>query len=344
MKFGLETSRQNCIKVEVGRWLSCSALYFLFFRPERVASECDDASLFPSMLALLLTIVCGSIFMLSIKWVQVRNREDEITVGAINYIVAAVTIAYWYFTNPSQSDPVMAAWCGASMGLCYFIAYFFVIAAIRWVGAASSTAVAVLSILLPIFCGIFIWDENPNAFQIVGIALALISLALISHKENTQTSERPWFTPLVLLIFFLLAGFSRLAQEAFKHESTLDQRPTFLFAAFALAAVPSVLLLIYRGKIPSLSEWGCGMVMGLANMLQTHFILKALQQFDGFVVFPAVSAGQLIFTCLVATQWLNEKLTVRTYWGIGLASIALILLNWMVGVEESAVSSQLSFG
>jgi len=50
----------------------------------------------------------------------------------------------------------------------------------------------------------------------------------------------------LLFVFFLLCGFSRIAQETFKYESVIDQKPTFLLAAFTIAGIPSLILLIYR--------------------------------------------------------------------------------------------------
>ena len=40
------------------------------------------------MIYLLANIVFASAFMLSIKWVQNRKREDVIVVGAVNYVAA----------------------------------------------------------------------------------------------------------------------------------------------------------------------------------------------------------------------------------------------------------------
>ena len=51
------------------------------------------------MIFLVFNIVFASAFMLAIKWVQIRQREDVITVGAINYIVAAVLIAPEFLHN-----------------------------------------------------------------------------------------------------------------------------------------------------------------------------------------------------------------------------------------------------
>lgn len=286
------------------------------------------------MIYLLLNIIFASAFTLIIKWVQVRDREDVITVGSINYIVAAVWTLPEFLQADFSPDSGAAVATGATMGFCYFVAYFFVIHSIRSIGAAATTVIGVLSILLPIGCGIFIWQEKPNEYQVVGVALALLALSLISGRPQDRTESKPettgrsWTRPIVLVSFFLLAGTSRLAQEAFKHESDPVHRPTFLCTAFAVAAVPSIVLLIVRRRRISVSEACLGFAMGAANVLQTHYILKALKDYDGFVVFPVGSAGGLMLTTVVATALLGEHLDRRKAWGVGLAVFALVLLNW----------------
>ncbi|MDP6445255.1 MAG: DMT family transporter [Pirellulaceae bacterium] len=286
------------------------------------------------MFHLILNVIFASTFILCIKWVQNREREDILSVGAINYIVAAIWISPEFFQSRGgdlsmTALSTSAVVTGATMGACYFLAYFLVIHTVRLIGAASSTVVGVTSILLPILCGIFIWSEQPNGLQLVGVFLALASLALIGWRsDNAAQSERPWFTPAVMLIFFVLAGVARLAQEAFKHTSDADDRPTFLFVAFLVTAIPSIAILLVRRRSISVRELAFGFTMGAANILQTHFILKSLEQFDGFIVFPVTSAGGLILTTLIATRMLGEQLTRRTYTGIGIAVCALVLLNW----------------
>ncbi len=282
------------------------------------------------MVYLLLNMVFSSAFTLCIKWVQVRHREDIISVGAINYITAAVLIAPRFASNAGGGGGIesWAVITGCWMGACYFVAFFFVIHAIRWVGAASATVISVLSLLLPIGFAAMWWQEMPSQYQTIGIGLALVSLLLIgAQRPDAASAARPWFTPIVLVTFFLLAGFSRLAQKTFGHVSLPQHMPTFLFAAFATAAVPSVVLLFCRARRLRPSEVLFGVALGTANVLQTHFILKSLDVFPGYIVFPAVSAGGLILTTLVATRWLGERLTRRTYAGIGLAVVAMVLLN-----------------
>ncbi|MCH2181469.1 MAG: EamA family transporter [Mariniblastus sp.] len=281
------------------------------------------------MIYLLLNIVFGSLFVLCIKWIQVRKQEDIVTIGMINYIAGALAILPEFMQSRPAVVTAEAMVTGGAMGACYFVAFFFVVYAIKWVGVASSTVIGVLSILCPILVGIFVWHENPNRLQMLGVGLALMSLTLIgSSTDSKKPAVRKWFVPLILVGFFVLAGASRLAQEAFRHVCHADERPVFLFTGFCLAAIPSVLVLVLRQKRVAWRECLIGVLLGTANILQTHFILKALKEFEGYIVFPVVSAGGLIFTTLVATWFLGERLTGRTYIGIVFATVALLLLNW----------------
>ena len=288
------------------------------------------------MIYLFLQAVFSSLFALFIKWVGNRKengkKEDIFVVGAINYIAAAIAILPTFLTNDVSELSPGAMWTGGAMGAIYFIAFFFVIYAIKWVGVSATTVVGVLSILFPIAFAAFYWDVKPNQTQIIGIGLALFSLTLIGGKKGGMQVERPWFAPIVLFTFFLLCGGSRLAQETFEHVSASEQRPTFLITAFTVAAVPSIILLayllIYKRQRLIMSEVGFGICLGLANILQSHFILKSLEYYPGYIVFPATSAGGIIITTWVATSFLQESINRRTAIGIGIAVIALFLLNW----------------
>lgn len=321
------------------------------------------------MIFLALNILFSSAFTLFIKWVTVRKQEDIITVGPINYITAALLVAPQFFLQGAEPQ-LAAVICGSCMGVIYFTAFFFVSFAIRNVGAAPTTVVGGLSLLLPILVAAFLWEETPNTAQWFGIGFAVLALTLIGVRrkkptepqvgEKGQKPIKTWVTPVVLVAFFLLAGSARLTQRTLKHvidrgpdqQQTLvevaddgsneeqnqkskaasdpdDQRATFLFAAFMAASIPSIILLICRAKKISLAEISIGAGMGTSNILQSYFILKALEQFAGYIVFPISSAGGLILTTFVATRLLAEKLNRQTYVGIAVAVIALVLLNWV---------------
>ncbi len=286
------------------------------------------------MLYLLLQIVFASSFTLCIKWAQVRDREHVITIGAINYIVAALVILPVFWVCNPQPVSVGALGTGGAMGAIYFVAYFFAIYSIRTVGASSATVVSVLSILLPIGFAAIFWNEAPNLIQSMGIGLALLALTLIGAQTTRFASDEGnrtagWVVPAVLFSFFLLCGCSRLSQEAFKHVSQPDQRSAYILSAFSIAAIPSAAVLIHGRRLPNPMEFGFGVLMGVSNILQTYFILLALQHFEGFIVFPISSAGGIVLTTLVATGLLGEQLNRRTYVGIMISVVALFLLYWV---------------
>ncbi len=113
------------------------------------------------------------------------------------------------------------------MGVSYFLAFFLVINMVRWVGAAASTVVSVLSIMAPILLGTVIWNEAPNMQQWIGIVLALAALLMIGgHRAAPAADHRPWLTRWILLGFFVLAGVNRVMQDAFRHLCEGDQRPS----------------------------------------------------------------------------------------------------------------------
>lgn len=285
------------------------------------------------MFFLILHVIFASSFTLLIKGAHQR-QADVVTVGAINYITAAVAAVPFFLVSNPWPVSWGAVWTGGSMGLIYFIAYFFVIFAIQMVGASSTTVVSVLSILMPIgFAALFL-DESPTLAQSMGIGLALFSLLLIGGKRPTdesavgETTSNPnaWW---ILLVFFLLCGLSRMAQDGFNYVSQPDQRPAFLLSAFVVASIPSMTVLLWRRHRPRPLEWGLGIFMGLANVSQTLFILQALEVLESYIVFTLASGGAIVLTTLVATGLMGERLSRRASFGISLAVVALILLRWL---------------
>lgn len=285
-----------------------------------------------------LYVVFSSLFTLCIKWVHVRGKEDIITVGAINYIVAVLIIGPWFVLDGQQTGDLPAIIAGGSMGVIYFIAFFFVIWCVRVVGASSTSVVSVLSMLIPIVFAALVWSDKPSLLQSTGIALALLSLILIGLKPDRQSTAKSDATAneeggsslnasLILGGFFLLCGLSRVAQEAFKHVSPETQKPTFLLAAFLAAGVPAAILLLWRRRKILPVEAMVGVVMGVSNGAQLWFTLKTLDLVPGYIFFPVSSAGSIIFTMFVAVLWLEERISRRALAGIAIAVLALVMMN-----------------
>jgi drug/metabolite transporter (DMT)-like permease len=303
------------------------------------------------LIFIILQIVFGSIFTLVVKWAQNRGKDDVVTIGCINYIVAAVAALPVWWSNPETGATTDQVWgaigTGGTMGAVYFVAFFFAIAAIRWLGAAAATAISTLSILLPIGFASWYWASQPSAKQMFGVLLAIFALFLIGAKKADAKSAsgvsqkeeqiRPALKlsrltmSIVMLVFFLLCGMSRIMQEAFNKVSLSAENPTFLLSCFVIAGVPSVIYLAWQFLVQRKkflwSECAFGGLMGVSNILQAHFVLRSLDYYAGFFVFPVTSAGAVIFTTIVAMSCLGERLTAKSLLGISISVVALFLLN-----------------
>lgn len=292
-------------------------------------------------------ILFSSFFILCIKWTQKNERTDVVTVGAINYIVAALWGIRPFWESSPSDQVIYAIWSGSAMGTCYFVAFFFLIYAVHWVGASNSAAVSRLSLVIPVAAGIFLWDEYLNAYQGIGILLAFAALFLVGHssrrkkvsesiamknKPTSETNDRgPWWLIwFVLLTFFVICGCSRLTQQTCNQLcDTEKDYPTFLFAAFVAAGVPSLCVLIFRRKTISRLELCVGVLLGLSNIFQSHFILRSLDAFPGnsAFVFTVTSTGGLVVTTGVAVLLMKERINWQSGLGIALATASIFLLR-----------------
>jgi drug/metabolite transporter (DMT)-like permease len=279
------------------------------------------------MTYLLLHTFFSSLFILWVRWVQQRG-DNVLVVGAVNYIVAAViAIATCAFT-PQPSITFNAIATGSANGCCYFIAYFFLIAAIAWQGAANIAVVGRLSILMPIVMGIFVFGERPGTAHLTGILLACVALiALGKGSSPLQDAKRPAAGYLVVAAFFLIAGSSRVIQSMFKYLCQPAEQTVFLVCAFIVAGISALGLLLWRREIPTGKEWLLGAGLGISNLLQTLFILRSLESLPGYVVFPVTSAGSLLLTTLAAVWFLKERLRFHSYAALAIAIAALALLR-----------------
>jgi drug/metabolite transporter (DMT)-like permease len=278
------------------------------------------------LLSLTLHIVFGSGFGLGVKAAGLQKR-DLIVVGGLNYIVAAVIAAVWFLSR----DTIDIGWAGGAYGtlngIVYYVAYFLLLFGIKHQGIAATGAIVQLSVLVPILASIFLWMEYPTAMQLVGMTVAGGSIALLDARRNIL-GEIVGGLRWRLVAFFMLVGGSRLFAKAFAELHVPDEKAFYVLLVYVSSGVMSIVLLLRHGKLPTLGEAVWGAAIGACNMIQVTFLLKALEELPGVIVFPVAACGSLILTAVIAVAMLRERPTTRLYLGIAASAIAVVLLNW----------------
>ncbi len=286
------------------------------------------------MLSLLLHVVFLCSFELIVKRGTLR-KMDMTTIGTLNFVVAAlVGIPLWAASADAEVSGATLG-LGTVMGFCYLTSFFFVLYSIRHQGVAATRALMQLALIIPIVfsVGVIWWNERPHGAQIpetlsqsLGLIIAVGSIVLLDARrdleQRTRTSLR-W----TMVAMFLLIGGARLTAKAFTEMGTPEQTAFFFIALFAFSGIGATVKILWQRPAMPPSAWAYGSLLGLINITQALFLIRAVAELPGIIVFPAAACASVAVTTLFATLLLGERPTSRQYVGIAASSAAVVLLG-----------------
>ena len=162
--------------------------------------------------------------------------------------------------------------------------------------------------------------------MILGFLLTLITfylfyLSLRNDKNSTNTFVKYFFLAGLLLGI----GINDFALKLFEANYSVEQKGTFVFFIFFSAYIYTLVYMLIKKIKFEKHAFGLGLILGVPNVLATHFLLIALSQLPAIVVFPVLNIGVIVVTAISAYIIWREKLN---YYGIAalIVGIAAILL------------------
>ena len=278
-----------------------------------------------NVLNLILTVIGLTAFVHLMKYAQAKGHRVY-AVAAVNYVIAAlISLAFWFHYAPMQL-PVVPVILGALVGAGYVATYVLLDLGIAGSGVSLTSTVSRLSIVIPILASLY-WDRVPNALQIAGIALIMISLPLIGTEPsaNPTALKKPSFRVLALL--FVTGGLWQVIMKIIGETRSPGPVFAYILALFATAAVVSTFIAVWRKQPPRLGEIAAGAMIGGSNVLSNLPILLALETQPGAVVFSTRTSAAVVLTILLSMVLWGERLSKRSFVGVGTAVVALVLVN-----------------
>jgi drug/metabolite transporter (DMT)-like permease len=212
---------------------------------------------------------------------------------------------------------------GLVSGLFFFLSFIFYQKSVRESGASLSGAFGKLGILIPMILSLLVWKEYPEALQWVGIGLAIFSLVLVN---NPFGSGRQNFKA-ALIMLFITGGLAEFMNKLFQNYTVSGYKNVFLFSVFASAFAISAFFLKRSGKSFHKREAIVGLIVGLPNLFSSFFLIMALEEMKGSVVFPVYSAGSVVMISLGSLLFFGEKLKKLEMISLGMVLISLIIIN-----------------
>jgi drug/metabolite transporter (DMT)-like permease len=233
--------------------------------------------------------------------------------------------------------------------------------------AGMSLAIGVMrvSVVIPFLMSWIIWNEVPSAAQVVGLVLASAAFFLIARRHRPVPSpERAtataaattegraaapsavahapvaeaddgganWRVFGVLALVFLSGGAVDVTMKTFEEAfGAQNSRVLFLLLAFGIAFLIGLVVVLWRGvrhgTWPTRTTVGWGVFLGIINYGSLEFILRAIEQLPGTFVFPVNNIAVVLLAALLGVTVWGEQLSRINRIGLGLAVVALLLLN-----------------
>lgn len=279
------------------------------------------------MIFLAFSIIC------SVSIAHLFRYAEEKTlpmfgIFAVNYCVGTIGALWGGSTEFFHLFSLPLFWLGAIVGGLFVCSFILMRLTIKKLGVTIPVSLMRLSAVLPTFGSIIFFSEIPQNFQIVGIALAFLSLPLASGEQVLLKS--------VFQVFdegigwgFLLFGVFGISNFIFKIQRELFplQNPFhFLCIIFPVAFMISVIIAIYQRTAITKAVLTLGVILGLLNLFSNYFFMKALQNLPGIVVYPTNGIGIILLSAMTSIIFWKERLTRVNYSFIALASLALLLI------------------
>lgn len=277
------------------------------------------------------------VFAMSLRLAR-GKQYHYLTVGTINYAVAALLAVTWAVLNGIPDLDVRVIVLGAINGLQYQISLAVLFTVVELVGIGVTFGIIRLSIALPTLASVFLWGEQPAALQVVGLALAFVALPLLgadAHQAARNGRGHSLRTWSVLLVVLVLSGVGFTAAKAFAVWSTPEYQPLYTASVFVTATLGAGFVWPLRKRF-RLPEWrtaslrhniGLGVLMGAANLFQIAMLLRALEVLPGTVVFPLAATVGLATTLIGGMVLFGERFGRLTATGIVLGMFAIVFIN-----------------
>lgn len=277
-------------------------------------------------------LTISAVFSLSVaqvlKIIETKPLK-VINVLVINYLVAFLISLFstdWNgILDQPGSIPVLIH--SAILGFLFIANFLIYSKSIDKNGMGISIAAMRMSLVFPILLSLFIYNEAITTGLIVGILLTFVSLFLLIPPVNKEKKVPLKYAVLPILLF-VISGITDSGLKIFEREfSVFFDESQFLSGLFFFAFLTGALLLILRKELFfSLKEVMYGIILGVVNLYSSYFILMALKEIPGSIVFPLVNLSIVFVGTFIGVIFWKDRPDKRQWLGLALASISIFLL------------------
>ena len=255
--------------------------------------------------------------------------------SAIGSIVCAIVLAVW---GGISAPSAFTVWFAAIFGAVTVIYNIIILAAYEAGPMSYTTVIVSFSTIATALSGFLFFDESISPTQIIGIVLMLASFSLAVDKSaGEKKASLRWLA--LCFVAFLCCGAVGIMQKVHQSSAFKDELNEFLFIAFAISFILSVITIaVLRARSASSSSAiSCerGKLIAILLITAINGITVAVNNklnlflsgaMESAIFFPVMNGGTLMLTTLGALLIFKERLSKRQWIGIAIGMVSVILL------------------
>jgi drug/metabolite transporter (DMT)-like permease len=284
------------------------------------------------LIFLLLSILFSTGLFVIFKYFGIY-KIDVLKAIFINYIVA---FSMGFLLAERQipiSEIYLEPWFPGSLFLgALFVSIFFVMAMTAQKNGVSVTSIAgKMSVVVPVFFGILLYNESVTFLKIAGIIIALVAVYLSSVKD--EKSEKTGTLLFPILLFIGSGTIDTLLKYVQVNHVADEDVSLFSGSLFGIAAIFAFLILIIK-TIKKRESFGykniiAGIILGVPNYYSIIFLIKALQNknFESSTLFTINNVAIVIVSTIVGLFLFKEKFSLKNKIGVALAILGIVLVT-----------------
>ena len=269
------------------------------------------------MIDLLTAIGCSACVSMVMRWSE-GYVQDKTGILAVNYMICSLC-ALLCCSAIGFDAPSFA--CGALMGVLLVAGLILLQYNIHRHGMIVPSLYTRLGVIVPILFSIVLFDERPAMIQLLGIALAIVSIIFL----NSRKGEKGIGWSLILLL--AANGTCDAMNKVYETAGSPVYSGQFLMIAFVCAMLLSLFMLLTGNGRIGKREALAGVLLGIPNYFSSRFLLYSLQTLDAIIVYPMYSVLTVIVITLLGMGIWHERITKRTALGMLLILLSVAFMN-----------------
>lgn len=278
----------------------------------------------------LACVVFGSCLNNHVAKTVVNTYSDTLFYNLLLHVVGIVVMFLYARTFAIHASTLfLAALFGADSMLCTVLA---VLSFKNGPMALSTLVGSAGSLLCSSVLGTILFHETVKPVQVVGIALILLAMVILTGAKTEGKLSRTWFVCILSQAFF--GGMQGIIQKWQGATPYADEKPVFLLYTFIFCTIFVALWLVIRantGKrekvtVSAKSFFPAAAIVGVTTSLVNIINLKLAIEIPAAVFFPINSGGYIILTSIASSLYFKEKLSKRQKVSFVIGFIAIFLV------------------